>query len=691
MRSLLNILRGGVIDDRLAADLENALRGAGLTLGTPADVSIGDSPDATFPISRNGRSVVVGPLLIGGAGACRACRDAMFAELSWQFGQFGSVDLDAIARATIVKRIERGLLALGHGDLTTRAIVIADGETTTYRVLPRVPCPSCESMPRAPEGLIDAGLAELALELELESAGQEMRYSLGTLDTPKRYRSIGILGGGTAGYLAAMAFRQRMPDVDVAIIESKKIPIISVGEATTPDMVKFLHSPQLMGVDVVDFHQRVQPTFKLGIKFVWGERDAGQFHYPFQYSSLLESYAYDGTIDNQSVASHMMALDRCPLYRGPDGELVSLMETMRFAYHLDNERLVRFLADETVKRGATHIDAVVTQVVTTPDGGHVDHLITEDGQKLKYDLYVDASGFRSLLMGSALKSPFTSYESSLFNDRAWAASCPHGGVVRPYTQATTMSAGWCWRIPFESDDHLGYVFSSRFQNEDDALAEMKRMHPEMGEARLVKFRSGRHQHFIKGNVVALGNAFAFVEPLESTALHLLIFEIEHLMNHFPLPDDEATKAALNTKITGLWDQLRWFLAVHYRFNRRIDSPYWRAAADADISGVADKVAAFRERAPLSDRPSLYYNLFASDFFSSDHALDTLLLGQHVEARLGPPRMSREEHTRRAVLRKRAAERALPMSVALPMLRERPDLLRRLVEHPQSWVRNWVQR
>jgi tryptophan halogenase len=697
--SPLRVSLAPIFDDPTRQALRAQLTQAGLRVveDEPSDVVLGGTLDdfaagrAVLSVSARGDVLWAGPLSVPGATACPRCAAAARGE-SEDVVVSSAVVACTPARAQLLAEfVAMGLAQLGRGGLTTRAVSLGPTGEALFRVLPRPSCAACAAARPAASRLEMAGLAELAAELERESAGGEERYSMGALPHPDRYQSVIILGGGTAGYLTAMALRQRMPELEVTLVESKKIPIISVGEATTADMIKFLHAPHLLGLDIVDFHQRVRPTFKLGIQFLWGTPDTGRFHYPFQYSPLLEPYLYDGDTDTQSVASQLMALDRCPLYQGADGELFSLLEVVRFAYHLDNERLVHFLAEESVRRGTRYVDAVVARAVTSADGQTVDHLVTDDGRQLRADLYVDASGFRSVLLEGALGSPFQSFASSLYTDRAWAVSTPNHGHVRPYTQARTMSAGWRWNIPFEDGDHLGYVYSSQFQSEDAALHELRTLHPEMGEPRLIKFRSGRHQHFFKGNVVALGNAYGFVEPLESTALHLLVYEIEHLLNHFPLKTDEATKAALDTKMGSLWDQLRWFLAIHYRFNRRVDSPFWRAAAQVDISGLEEKLAVFRERAPMSDRPSLYYSVFAPDFFSGDHALDTLLLGQKVEARLGPPRMSREEHAQRATLRQKVASRALSQAAGLPALRARPDLLRRFVESPSSWVHNWVQR
>lgn len=658
-------------------------------------------------ITVEGEDVVAGPVVVPGVTACLECRllgtfgdqpDATEALVNLAPLSTGTTT-DVHARvldeaAHIVADALTGLTRVvpGRRPFTAAAVLSAQGRDRAT-ILPSGLCSSCPHAVETDTPIARAALAELGEAFELEVLDAEIGYSPGPVLHPDRYRTVGILGGGTAGYLAAMALRIRIPELDVTLIESSKIPIISVGEATTPDMVKFLHAPSLLGFDIVDFHRRVLPTFKLGVQFVWGHEHSGSFNYPFQYAPLVDAEAHDGDIDTQCVASLLMSADRAPVVDGGNGTMHSLLETIRFAYHLDNEKFVRFLSEEAAGRGIRHIDTTVASAVPTPDGDEIDHLVTEDGQHLKFDLYVDASGFRSVLMEGALGSPFRSFAGSLLTDSAIAANEPHNGVVKPYTRAETLASGWCWTIPFEESDHIGYVYSSAFSTPDDALAEMKRAHPGMGEPRHVRFRSGRHEHFFKGNVVAIGNAYAFVEPLESTALHMVIRELEQLTNHFPLKHDTATKDRLNQSMNALWDQLRWFLAIHYKFNRRLDTDFWKTVrTEADISGAEEHLGLFRERAPLSDRPSLFYSVIAPDFFSGDHAYDTLLMGQGVDARLGPPRTSAEEWNRKVALRRKIVERTIGQAEALPLLRDRePELLRRFVEGPHSWVHHWIAR
>jgi tryptophan halogenase len=373
--------------------------------------------------------------------------------------------------------------------------------------------------------------------------------------------SVGVIGGGTAGWLAALALKRRFPTMQVTVVESRDIPIIGVGEATTTLMPPFLHAQ--LGLDPVALFAAVKPTFKLGIRFEWGARD---FNYPFGDTDPETALARDGDLRHQSLTSMLMDADRVE---------PSLLPSLKFAYHLDNAPFVAFLKSKAT--GISHQELTISHVQRSERG--IEHLRATDGRELRYDLYVDASGFGALLADS----PFLSYSSSLFCDRAVVANVPQGDRIRPYTTAETMPSGWCWRIPVMGEDHRGYVHSSAFVDEETAIAEMRARNPDMSEPRIVHFKSGRRRDFWSRNCVAIGNAYGFVEPLESTALHMVIVEIAYLIAGL---EDPSLIDFANQSVGAHWDFLRWFLAVHYKFNSRLDTPFWRAArADTDVSGI----------------------------------------------------------------------------------------------------------
>jgi len=507
--------------------------------------------------------------------------------------------------------------------------------------------------------------------------------SMPTMPMPQNVRSVAVVGGGTAGYFVALALRRQLPHLEVTLIESSKIPIIGVGEATTTLMPPFLH--RQLGIDIVELYREVRPTWKLGIKFEWGLPGDYHFNYPFGHSSPVDAYAYHGNLANLSVGGMMMAADRAPVVIDDHGDPVSLLPRMNFAYHLDNKSLVAYLARLGERVGLHHIDAEIRDVVTA-DGESVERLILDDGREIHADLYVDASGFRALLIERALGSQFKSFATSLFCDSAVIGEVPQRGPIQPYTTAETMDAGWCWRIPVEGEDHRGYVYSSAHLTPDEARAEMQARNPGLGDTWSVRFRSGRHEDFWKGNTVAVGNAYGFVEPLESTALHMVIIEIAYLIGALrQTGGNPLDRALINQCVGGHWDCLRWFLSVHYKYNHKKDTEFWRACRETvDVSGIEPLLDRFRRSGPWDeDEVSLHETV---DPTFGNHGLMIMLLGQSV-ACPQPIRtaLSRAEWDARVAEDAALVGRALDQAQALALLRRRPELLQEIVAFKGSWI------
>jgi tryptophan halogenase len=446
-------------------------------------------------------------------------------------------------------------------------------------------------------------------------------------------------------------------------------------------------------LDIVELFNDVKPTFKLGIKFEWGLPGNYYFTYPFGDAQPVEAYAFDRDLSTQSLLSLLMCADRVPILRGPNDQLHSLLPSLKFAYHLDNAPLVAFLAKSAKRLGINHVDMSIDDVVTNA-AGHIDALRSNDGRELRFDLYVDATGFRSLLLEGTFKSPFQSYASSLFCDTAIVATVPQRGVIEPYTTAETMDSGWCWRIPVEGEDHRGYVHSSAFIGIDAAIAEMRAKNPEMGDPRVVRFRSGRHRDFWLGNVVAVGNAYGFVEPLESTALHMVIIEVSHLLAGIEAMQDPENDGSFVTRTNELvaahWDYLRWFLAIHYKFNRRLDTPFWRAArADVDVSGFRHLLERFEREGPWIVPEGQHFEVGDPTFWYG--GLIMLLLGQGVECAPLCPVRSLVSWQDELSKYRGLVKRAMPQNEALEVFRQRPDILRDFCEHSASWIQGRSER
>ena len=512
-------------------------------------------------------------------------------------------------------------------------------------------------------------------------------------------RRVGILGGGTAGWFTALALRAQLPWLEVTVIETPSIPIIGVGEASVPSLVPFLH--HYLKLNVHDFIREVQPTWKQGIRFEWGLPGDYVFQAPFDWEvngiGMLGSMGETGNVSSFTLQSVLMARDVTPVIRA-GGQEHPFLHVQAYAYHLDNKRLVEYLRRTAVERGIVHLDCKIVDAKLSPaetDGEpSIEHLVAEDGRQLEFDLYVDCSGFRSFLLEHKLGERFHSFASSLFTDSALAFNVPHGGKLKPYTTARTMDSGWCWNIPIMEDDHQGYVYSSSFCTDDEALAEAKRTWPDLTSERVVRFKSGRHDRAWVGNVYAIGNAYAFVEPLESTGLLMIMRAVTALVRSFPIgPERAVLKRFVNTTIGRDWDRLRWFLAVHYKFNKRKDSRFWKAVReDVDVSGLQDALDLFRACGPLSLMPRAVrtqLNEVAGVYFYGLHGLDCILLGQKVPH----PKLEREKPEVWKARRQLAVDfsrRALPQAEALRLVRERPEWMRNVVHNPAAWVSKMAQ-
>ncbi|SDP57011.1 tryptophan halogenase family protein [Lentzea jiangxiensis] len=508
------------------------------------------------------------------------------------------------------------------------------------------------------------------------------------VDDQKAIRRVAVVGGGTAGYLTAIALRTKRPWLEVSLIESPSIPIIGVGEATVPGIVIFLH--HYLGIDVEDFYRQVRPTWKQGIRFEWGPRPDG-FMAPFDWdsNSIGTAGAVDagGGIDGYTLQSLLMSAERAPVFDVGDRHL-SLMKYLPFAYHLDNARFVSYLADIAKQRGVQHVEAKIEDVALSGDDW-VDHLHTTDGRKLSYDFYVDCSGFRSMLLGKAFRTPFHSYASSLFTDSAVTGNVGHGGNLKPYTSAITMNSGWCWDIPTPQDDHLGYVYSSNAISDDQAAAELAARFPGVSEPRFVRFRVGRHEKAWRGNVMAIGNSYAFVEPLESTGILMITSSVQALVASLPGSwADPQCRDMVNVGLANRWDALRWFLSIHYRFNTRRDTPFWREVrANTDISGAQPMLDMYATGAPLRYRNPLLRTFVQGNAptFYGLAGVETILLGQQVPTRL----LHRAEPPARWQARRNAADafvrRALPQLEALSRFHDDPALNQQLLFDADSWA------
>lgn len=416
-----------------------------------------------------------------------------------------------------------------------------------------------------------------------------------------RLNNVLVLGGGTAGFLAALTLRRRLPETRIRVLQSSKLGIIGVGEGSLRQLPGFLHG--YLGIDPERFIREVRPTWKLGIRFKWGAR--GDFNYTFapqvdvthphpDLPRPIGFYCFD-EMEDHCVSSVMMRNDLIYL-RDENGRLDIGDD---YGYHLDNRRFAAFLETYALEQGIELIDDLVTNVRVNESGVRL--LELESGAAMQAGLYVDCSGFRSLLLGEHLGEPFVDYRSSLYCDRAIIGGWHREAEpIHPYTTSETMNAGWCWQIEHESQINRGYVYSSAFIDDDEAEGEFRAGNPKVGDTRIVRFKSGRYRNAWVKNVVAIGNSAGFVEPLEATAIAAICSASKALAESLAeAPSGTASvRRQFNRYNARSWDTIADFLAVHYRFNGGSDSEFWQACrSTVDLRGAQPIVDFYRENGP----------------------------------------------------------------------------------------------
>ncbi len=396
---------------------------------------------------------------------------------------------------------------------------------------------------------------------------------------------IAVLGGGTAGWMAACLMAKAWPAAAITVIESPEIGIIGVGEGSTPQLRGFFET---VGIAERDWMPACHATFKTGIAFHgWSDRPGfDRYFHPFASAVDLHT----------EPAFHYNALTRrsggdVPAH--PDRFFLNAVLAERrlapiapelfpfevgYGYHFDAHLVGARLQRRAAELGVSHLARRVMEVAVG-EGGDVSHLALEGGGTVAADLFVDASGFRSVIAQGALGVRFQPFAANLFNDRAVTIPTPaEPGAVAPQTTATALSAGWAWRIPLTTRNGNGYVYSSAHLAPDQAEREL-RAHlgasAEGAEARHLTMKVGRVEDSWRANCLAIGLAQGFIEPLEATALHLVQTTVELFIAAWEEGGfTPAGRAALNGRIARRYEGVRDYIVCHYRVNGRRDTAYW---------------------------------------------------------------------------------------------------------------------
>jgi len=414
-------------------------------------------------------------------------------------------------------------------------------------------------------------------------------------------QSVLVLGSGSAGLIAALSLKRKLPRLKVRIVRSPEVGVIGVGEGTTPNFPRHLF--EYLGIPRERFYALAEPTWKLGIRFLWGTRK--RFDYTF--GNQLDTHRPELPMPNgfycdsdfscvDPPAAMMRAGKAFPRQANGKPDLLPW-----HAFHVENRKFVDMLEAVARESGVEIIDGRVTGSERGPQGIAAVHL--EDGRKLEADFFVDSSGFHSELLGKALGEPFESFGSTLFCDRAVVGGWERQEEpILPYTTAEQMDAGWAWQIEHEHHVNRGYVYSSQFISDEDAAAEFLKKNPKAPSSpRVVKFRSGCYRRMWVDNVVAVGNAAGFVEPLEATALMIVCSHCQtlvSLLSHSKLEPTPSMVQLYNEITLGTWHEVRDFLGLHYKVNLAPDTPFWQhCRAATDLTGIGELLEFYAENGP----------------------------------------------------------------------------------------------
>jgi len=403
----------------------------------------------------------------------------------------------------------------------------------------------------------------------------------------KGIRDIVILGGGTAGWMTAAALSRAMAGSgrQITLIESDEIGTVGVGEATIPTIHWF---NQIVGFDERQFMAETKATYKLGIEFQGWNGDGTAYLHPFgtfgppSDGVMFLHRLIRGRLAGMNAPTEQFSLTaqaaRARRFTHPVPDRRSLLSTLGYAFHFDAGLYAAYLRKLAVGAGVRRIEGKVARIDRDAESGLVTALTTERGDTAPGDFFVDCSGFRGLLIEGEMQAGFEDWSEWLPCDRAWAVPTAREAKPTPYTRAIAMEAGWRWRIPLQHRTGNGYVFSSRYQDEQAAREALLAALDEdpLAEPRLLRFRPGQRRRSWLGNVVAIGLSSGFLEPLESTSIHLIQSGIAKLLAPFPRHSGDTLVAEQFNRIFAqeMLD-VRDFLIMHYKLTAGRIDPMWR--------------------------------------------------------------------------------------------------------------------
>lgn len=422
----------------------------------------------------------------------------------------------------------------------------------------------------------------------------------------KRIKSIAIVGGGTAGWVAASMLARALSGTgtSITVVESPDIGTVGVGEATIPPIIDLL---QYLSIDEQDFVTHTQATYKLGIKFTdWKELGHTYWH-PFgtfgasinrrPFHHYWHKARTSGLAPRFNDYSVCATLGDAGKFRFPDSRPDGAASGLRYALHFDAVLVARYLRSYAERLGVMRTERTVVGATRRPDG-FLDQLQFSDNSTLLADLYIDCSGFRGVLIEQVLQTGYIDWSGVLPCDRAVAFPTASTAPRPPYTHSRARSAGWQWCIPLQHRRGNGYVYSSEHCSDEQAYEDLLATTGEkpLADPRFLRFVTGRRKLLWNRNCVALGLSSGFLEPLESTSIHLVTSGMYHLLEHFPDKDfDQTNIDSYNTELINEAERVRDFIVLHYCLTQRDDTPLWRYCRSMSIPD------SLRERIELFSR------------------------------------------------------------------------------------------
>ena len=416
-----------------------------------------------------------------------------------------------------------------------------------------------------------------------------------------------IVGGGTAGWMAAAILAPLSQDgYSITLVESEEIGTVGVGEATIPQINLY---NQALGIDEDEFLRATQGTFKLGVEFVdWWRQGHRYMHafgdvgrdvgiVPFRhYWNRARSLELAKDLQHYSLNETAALAGR--MQRGKL-RTTDALGPMPYAFHFDASLYARYLRGIAEERGVERVEGKIVDVAQDGESGDIRSLTIESGASVAGDLFLDCSGFRGLLIEQKLGTGYEDWTQWLPCDRAQAVPCAHRTPeITPYTRSTARDSGWQWRIPLQHRIGNGYVYCSAFVSDEEAsktlLANLEGA--PRGEPRQLRFVTGKRRKMWNRNVIALGLASGFLEPLESTSIHLVQSGLQRLLRLLPRGAGTATEAdEFNRQSAREYERVRDFIILHYKASERDDTPFWRQCRDMAVpDSLAEKIALFRE-------------------------------------------------------------------------------------------------